>query len=422
MLNRKKQQENDFQQEKKYQFIREQIRPQRRKQARNLLCWILATIGLACLAGGITSVVITGMQKGSQEKSASQATLLPEQSAEPDATNAPESSEKDVSNKSWMTLKKWNRLSEELSAVGTNAGGCVVGVSGKENAKDWFENKDNGKTVTYGMIIKENGTSFDILTSYDVLNGQSEVNVILENDVRTNAEILGSDAQLNLAVIRIAKAGINQDTLSKMTAAKMGNGLNLKKGTNVVAVGCPNGVLHSVVTGTITNDTVSASVTDGEVEMFITDMPYANAGNGVVLDLNEKVVGIITTEFKETTGTAGLSFINISSVREIIERLQKKETIPYLGCEGQTVSVAMANSHNVVAGAYITDVYSDSPAYKGGMRVADVITHIDGQEITAMSDIHQILLKHEKGDTIRCTISRKSGKNKVSKVLRVKLG
>lgn len=440
MFSRKKQESNDTHQKKKYQFIREQVRPQRKKQILGLVRWLGIAVVFACVFGGVAGAIILHMQKQYTESESDVTpintySMPPAQTASPsDENSAKEEDKSDTQNsdsnqsekkdsKSGITLNKFNRLSERIAEIGTKAGSAIVGVKRKSSDQNWFiSNQNKEESVAFGLIVQETQKKFFIITTCDILNGQSAVEIQLVNDVLIEGEILGCDAQMNLAAVSIEKKDIDQSVLQNMSVAVIGNGYNLKKGTNVIAIGCPDGVLGSVVTGSITNNNISAPITDGEVELFNTDMLYSNASNGVILDLDSKVVGFITTEFVEITGMTGLSFVNISSVSDLLERLQNKKGIPYMGCEGQSISETIAKSHSLEAGAYITDVYADSPAYNSGMRVADIITKMDGESITSMSDIYQILIRHKKGDTLKYTVSRKSGKKQVSKELTIKLG
>lgn len=434
----KKQEGKDSHQKKKYQFMREQVRPQKKKQAVALVRWLGISIALACIFGGIAGTIILHMQKQYTKSKNETApmntfTALPTQTESPDddksdskkneekSKDKDQKEEKDSQEK--MTLKELNELSERFAAIGTRAKSSLVGVKGKNSSNNWFTgSRSSGGSEAFGLIVRETDTHFYIITTCDILSGQSAVDVLLANDTLVNGTILGSDAQMNLAAVYIAKSDIDPAVLKTMKTASLGTGQNLKKGTSVVAIGCPDGVLGSVVTGNITNDHIIAPIMDNEVELFCTDMLYSKIGNGVILNLDSKVVGFITTKFTEKTGTTGLSFVNISSISNMIERLQNEQNIPYIGCEGRSISKAVAESHDLETGAYITDVYSDSPAYSSGMRVADIITKMDGKSVTGMSDIYQILLHHKKGDVLKYTVSRKSGKKKMNKELKIKLG
>lgn len=423
MRSRNKEEDTDFQQEKRYQFIREQVRPQKKVQAVLLLkrLGILAVTALifgVVSGGGFVLIQNNFLKEGEEVVQVHTVTPAPS----PAETSVPaESKGKDFGKKE-ITLNDVNRISRQLSAIGTNMDSAMVGIKGKEDSKPWPEQGEEAPSVAYGLIFGESVKYFDILTTCEIVQKQPSVHVQLMDDTVIEGEILGSNAQLNVAVVRVKKEDIGEELLGQVTVARIGNGFGLSAGTNLIAVGCPNGILHSVVTGMITNETVYVPIMDGEVQVFCTSIPYSEAGNGVVLDVEGRVAGIITTAFKKEAGTTGMAFVKISNVTALLEMLQKKQVMPYIGIEGRSLDETVAKAHNLVAGAYVTEVYAGTPAYEGGMRVADVITQINGESISGMADIYNNLLKHKPKDKIVYTVHRKSGNRKVAKQIKIVLG
>ncbi len=415
--------DTDFQQEKRYQFIREQVRPQKKVQAVLFLkrFGILAVTALifGVVSGGGFVFIQNNFLKGGEEV-VQVHTVTP--TPAPAETSAPPENKGKDSGKKGITLNDVNRISRQLSAVGKNMDSAMVGIKRKEDSKPWPEQAEEAPSMAYGLIFGESVKYFDILTTCETVQKQPSVRVQLMDDTMIEGEILGSNAQLNVAVVRIKKEDIGVGLLGQITVAKFGSGFGLSAGTNLIAVGCPNGILHSVVTGMITNETIYAPIMDGEVQVFCTSIPYSETGNGVVLDVEGRVVGIITTAFTKEAGTTGMAFVKITNVTALLEMLQKKMTIPYIGIEGRSISEDVAKAHNLVEGAYVTEVYAGTPAYEGGMRVADVITQINGESITGMADIYNNLIKHKPKDKVVYTVHRKSGNRKVAKQIKVVLG
>lgn len=419
--------ENDLaaSREERNRFIREQVRPQKRRQ---IIMWakrFFVLIVAACIFGAIAGSMIVYIENrfskpeeeaglGNLSSSLPSPPLLSEE-PEPTATSAA------VEGKE-IALSKVDKISQRLAAVGNKLNPSLVGVKAKSRAKDWMAGRGNSQTLEYGLIVQETSTVYYILTTHNVVQGQSAVQIQLLDDTTADGTVLGSDDQLNMAMVRVKKSDIEQSLLAQMTVAQLGNGLGMIDGTNIIAVGCPNGVLRSVVTGQIINDSVRASITDGEVQLYCTNIPYAESGNGVVLDTRGRVIGILTTAFPEKTGVMGLSFVRLSGVVPVMELLQRKKNAPNLGIEGISLSISAAKAHDLDVGAYVTEVYAGSPAYEGGMRVADVITKVDDTAISSMIDLYQELLKKKSGDTVIYTVSRKSGKQKIRKELKIKLG
>ncbi len=424
MWNKRKGMDTDFHEEKRYQFIREQVRPQKKVQACLLLKRLGTLVMAAFIFGGIAGGCIVFMQnhfRFDSEEVVQIHTYTP--APTPTSTSATEPAVKEKRNgKKGLTLSDMNQLTKKLSAVGTEMDSAIVGVMRKEDTANWLEQHDSVRSVVYGMIFGESGKYFDILTICEVIQQQPLVYVQLMDDTLVEGAILGSDAQLNLAVVRIKKEDIGASILERMTVAKLGTGFALSNGTNLVAVGCPDGILHSVFSGMVTNNSIYVPITDGEIQVYCTDIPYSEDGNGFVLDIEGRVIGVITTAFKEETGTAGMAFIKISHITALLGVLQNKGAVPYIGIEGRSLDESVAKAHNLEAGAYLTEVYSGAPAYEAGLRVADVITQINGEKVTGMTDIYNDLLNRKSNDKVIYTVHRKSGNGRVTRQIRVELG
>jgi serine protease Do len=423
MWNRKKQESGELEEEESYQFMREQVRPQKKRRTVQFLQRMAGIAAAAAVFGVIAGGVIVFIQGRFREGEQAVVEITTYSPMETEApTPTPDTSTAKRITKRELTLSDYEKLSQKLSAVGTDMKSAIVGVKSKATAKNWFEQNTSVQSTSFGLIFREGKSYYDILTTADVVEDQSEVNVVLSDDTVVESSILGSDTKLGVAVVRMKKESIDKTMQESITVASFGTGLGLSDGTHIVAVGCPNGVLYSVIGGVITNDSIQASITDGEVQLYCTDIPYCESGNGVVLDTEGRAVGVITTGFSSDTGKTGMAFIKISDVTTILELLQKKISVPYMGMEGKDINTATAEAHKLEEGVYVTEVYSGSPAYEGGLRVADVITKMDGEIVSGMSDVYAKLLVHRTGDTVVCTVSRKSGNKKVTKKLKIKLG
>lgn len=250
----------------------------------------------------------------------------------------------------------------------------------------------------------------------------SAVRIRFKNEVQMKGKLLGIDSQLNIAVISIKKSKVSESTKKSFCVADIATATGMPNGSTVIAIGSPNGVLYSVMIGHIVNNSVYGAITDGEIELLSTDINYFEDSTGVVVNNSGKVVGIISTDFTKETGKATMAFLNVSDVRVVIERLKAQESIPYMGMEGQSVSAEAARLRGIEMGAYVTSVYSGSPAYRSGLRVGDVIIDMDDQSVTGLKECYHILLRHRSKDTINYTVLRKANKVWEKKKLKIKLG
>lgn len=421
---RNKREENDIaaHQKKRYQFMKEQVRPQQKKQ---VFQWVkrAGILVVAAVLFGVIAGSIMVLFQNHFVKPKENVVTIDTYTTVPEETEAPEleDSDKGAGNVEALSLSQVNKITQRLAAVGTGLSPSLVGILQESSAQSILTGDTGNMLVAYGLLVQETDEKYYILTTNEIIQERSFVPVQLVDNTTIEGRVLGCDTQLDMAVVQIEKSGIKTSLRAQMKVVQFGNGIKLMNGSNVIAVGCPNGVLRSVTVGRITNDSIKGAITDGEVQLYCTDMPYTKMGNGVVLDVSGKVVGIITTGFIEKTGTACLSFMKMANVMPVLELLKQKQNAPYLGIEGSSLGITMARAHQLETGAYVTEVYSGSPAYEGGMRVADVITKIDGKKVSSMSDIYQSLLKHRPGDEITYTVSRKAGKEQIQKKIKIVL-
>ena len=236
-----------------------------------------------------------------------------------------------------------------------------------------------------GFIITADGY---IVTNYHVISGGTNVEVTLNDGSVYTAQVIGGDADYDLAVLKIDPGE------TALTPVVIGNSENLQVGDEVVAIGNPLGEL----TFSMSEGIVSCVDREINVEGTPFDMiqitAAVNSGNsgGPLFNIYGEVVGIVSAKYSTSsngTSVEGLGFaipINdvLSMIEDIIENGQVT-TRPYMG-----VSVSNASYHpetGVSAGAYIEEVVAGGPAEAAGLQVGDVITMIDSTLITSSSDL-----------------------------------
>lgn len=253
-----------------------------------------------------------------------------------------------------------------------------------------------------------------ILTNNHIVNSKSnnsfyevskanKVTVYLYNDETAyEAKIIGTDAQTDLAVIKIEKTGL--------TAAELGNSDSVKVGEFSMAVGNPLGMQSSVTGGMIS--AVNREVTDSDGKKFTLIQTDAaiNAGNsgGALVNAEGKVIGINTLKLSGT-GIEGMGFaIPINSTIDIYEQLVQYNKVkrPYIGITGLDLDEKTAKYYNLVVGVYVKAIDDFSSAEKAGIKVGDVIIEADGKKITTMDDLNEIKNKHEIGDEMTLKVNR----------------
>jgi serine protease Do len=226
-----------------------------------------------------------------------------------------------------------------------------------------------------GVIVSKEG---HIVTNNHVLNGTDDVTVQLSDGRQSKAKIVGTDGQIDLAVLKI--------DLENLTPLPIGDSDKVRVGQIVMAIGNPFGLDESVSQGIISAKDRRA-MNDSQLEFFQTDTAI-NPGNsgGPLVNIRGEVIGINTAIYSESGGNQGIGFaIPSNVVRAAMNSIISKGRVirGYLGVGIQPVTADIAEQFklNSARGALVTDVTPGSPAEKAGIIRGDVIRKVNGYEV-----------------------------------------
>lgn len=285
----------------------------------------------------------------------------------------------------------------------------VVGITVNYQVNSIFGGSGTADASGSGIILTEDGY---ILTNNHVISSENSsyytiatatgIKVNLYNDDQTyDATVIGTDPYTDLAVLKIEKTGLTPATLGDSTQAKVGE--------FVMAIGNPLNMDYSVTCGVIS--AVNREVeSDGTTYQAIQTDAAINTGNsgGALVNAKGEVIGVNTLKLSGT-GIEGIGFaIPISSTTSIVNQLIEYQTVkrPYIGITGSEVDETTATKYNIPKGVYVESVEKDSPAEKAGIQKADIITKIQGNQITSINELNRIKYTYNIGDTITLTLSR----------------
>ncbi len=269
-----------------------------------------------------------------------------------------------------------------------------------------------------GIIISQDGyiltnnhvvsTASSNSNSFYEIGEANKVTVKLYNDdTEYKGEIIGTDSQTDLAVIKIDKDGL--------TAAELGDSSAVQVGEFAMAMGSPLGLDNSVTAGIVS--AVNREVNDDEGNKYTAIQTDAaiNSGNsgGALVNSKGQVIGVNTLKLSGT-GVEGVGFaIPINSTKTIYEQLIEYSKVkrPYIGIGGRDLDEKTAKANNLVVGIYIRSIDDFSAAEKAGLKLGDVIIEADGQKVTTMDKLNEIKNKKQIGDTLTLKVYR-DGKEK----------
>lgn len=260
-----------------------------------------------------------------------------------------------------------------------------------------------------GFIISKEGY---ILTNQHVIDGTAKIEVIMSGkEDPVPAELIGSDQELDLAVIKI-------NGREDLPVLELGDSDAVRVGEWAIAIGNPQGLDHTVTVGVISAKGRPITVGDKQYKNLLQTDASINPGNsgGPLLNSRGQVVGINTA----VSATAqGIGFaIPTSTVQPVLDTLINggKISRPWLGVYIQSVNKEIADylKLNVAEGVAVTSVVEGGPANKAGIVQGDVIVEIDRNKVAAAGDLASVLEKMKPGQKAAVVIYRGGKKLQLS--------
>lgn len=266
------------------------------------------------------------------------------------------------------------------------------------------------KGLGSGFIYKSTGL---IVTNFHVIENADEIEIVLHNEKKYKANIVGTDKRTDVALLKI-----NSD--EKLKSLNIGKSENLKIGQWVVAIGNPLGLGTTVTTGIIS---AKGRYVDGlgtYVDFIQTDAAL-NKGNsgGPLFDLNGNVIGVNTAI---AARGQGIGFaIPIDTVVDIVEQLRINGKVErgWLGVVIQSISPEIAESLKLknTDGALVSEILEGSPALKSGLKRRDIIISVDGKKIKKMEELPRIIGSLKPKTKVILSVLRDGKKFKIDVIL-----
>ncbi len=326
-----------------------------------------------------------------------------EETAEPTLEVVPEILEVPRS----ITLEDYEQIYEEIMQVAEEPLKSMVSVTGMEEQEDLL----NHSYLTYGqssgvIIAKESKTLY-ILTQISAL-GEDPGSVLVTfcDGAVAEGSLRRSDDRTGFAVVTVSTKDLLDDTKEVIEVASLGNSYSLRQGAPVIAIGSPTGYSDSVVYGNLISVSTKVSVVDAEYTLLVTDIQGNLDGNGVLLDTDGNVIGIIAQAFGNQTDNL-IKALSVSQLDYMLTILSNGEEINYLGIIGQDVTESISLTQGIPVGVYVDDIETDSPAMIAGIQSADVITEFNGSKVSTMQTLSSLLQNCEAGQNVSIKLMRR---------------
>jgi len=322
--------------------------------------------------------------------------LIPSQQTQESMTAAPEDE-----NEPEVVQTVSNEGDGEISSSIEESSKATVGVLNMQQQSIWEQSEEAG--AGSGIIYKKEGDTAYVVTNQHVVDGAEEVEIVLHDEEQLPAQVLGTDPLTDLAVLEVD--GENIDTV-----ASIGSSDDLSIGETVVAIGNPlgmnfaNTLTKGIVSGldrSVQVDTNGDGRPDWITEVIQTDAAI-NPGNsgGALANAEGEVIGINSMKVARQE-VEGIGFaIPIDAALPVMEQLETAGEIerPVIGITTAPLNQVppqyrqeIALPEEVESGMVIADVLNGSAADEAGLQQFDVITEINGQEITTILELRRFL-------------------------------
>lgn len=304
-----------------------------------------------------------------------------------------------------------------IADVVSEAMPSVVSVTTEVVVYDIFHQAYTESAAGSGFLIRgEEGYEGYVVTNNHVVENARSVQVELAGGRTFPADIVGTDALSDLAVLKIEA--------TDLPSASAGDSLQLTVGDWVVAIGNALGEGISATQGIVSRLDVSVTVSGNTLYGLIQTTAAINPGNsgGPLVNMAGEVIGITSVKIAAVVVESMGYAISINSARPIIEDLihQGYVTRPWLGVGLVTVDafIAAANNLSVIEGALIAELAANSPAEAAGLKEGNVIISFEGKKIATRDDLIQAIRDCQIGQKVEITFVRGKNTKTTSAVLK----
>ncbi|MFV1853202.1 MAG: DegQ family serine endoprotease [Thalassospira sp.] len=291
--------------------------------------------------------------------------------------------------------------------------------------KQFFGDRFNGafgaprqrveRSLGSGVIVSSDGT---VVTNHHVIDGASEIRVVLHDNREFDADLVGSDERTDLAVLKLRAVE------RELPAIPFGDSDAVEVGDLVLAIGNPFGVGQTVTSG-IVSALARAGVTGQDYQSFIQTDAAINPGNsgGALVDIDGKLIGVNSAIFTKSGGSNGIGFAVPANMVKVVMRglISGDLRRPWLGAAGQAVTADLAASLELDRphGVLINKVRDGSPADRGDLRSGDVVIAVNGLPVDNPNELKFRIATLELDGKAELSVLRRGVETKLAMPLEV---
>lgn len=406
-------------QQEKFDFITQKVK-ERPLNKRKLIRKTLITASMAVIFGLIACLTFLILQPvinnwlhpqeeiESIEIPVAEDEVLPEEMVEHEEEIMEPSPEviESLKNEIRLEVQDFQEIYSNVYNIVKNMEAAMVTVEGVSAQMDWFNSPYEATDQYTGFIFAQNNAEILILVNAHAIGSEEKIEVTFVDGRKVTAYIKGRDNNTQLAVVAVAKNSLVKSTQDVLSYVELGNSKKTDLlASPVIAVGNPLGK-PSVVYGMITSVGDVVSMTDTNYELLTTDMYGSTDAEGLLIDYNGKVVGIIYQKQNNEDSRNLISALGITELKPVLQRMGNGIPNTYIGLQVTEVLEEIHEIKEIPLGVYVTGLVMDSPAMIFGIQSGDIIVQIDESKITTLADYKQVIAQSNPGEIKEITIMR----------------
>ncbi len=282
------------------------------------------------------------------------------------------------------------------------------------------EFKQYGSGSGSGVIISGDGY---IVTNNHVIDNAKEIEVILNDNRKYTAKIVGADPSTDIAVLKIDATGLS--------AVPLGNSDNVKVGEWVLAVGNPFNLTSTVTAGIVSAKARNLNLISGKansnvvpIESFIQTDAAVNPGNsgGALVNTKGELIGINTAIASQTGSYSGYSFaVPVNLVKKVMADIIDYGIVQrgYLGVQIADITQELKEEKSLpnLKGVYVAGTVDGGSAQKAGIKEGEVILKIGSKEVNSSAELQEEIGRRRPGDKVSATVRRANGSTEVMEIV-----
>lgn len=353
---------------------------------------IALTVGCGLLCGAIAAGVPAGISYynyGQETKVEEENKKLEEDSLKVEENGLAESQTEEARESSVYDVSVvWDSVSPSMVEIDTKY------VSSYRFFGHTYEQESEGSGT--GIIIAQADELF-VVTNHHVVDGANAIQITFVDGTTAPAQLKGSNAQEDIAVLAVRFSDLSEDTVKKIRVATIGDSDALEGGEMVIAIGNAAGNGQSLTVGYVSAVDREVSIEGVTMNLIQTDAAI-NPGNsgGALLNARGELIGINNAKLV-ANHVEGVGYsIPISNVVSLINQLMNREEIKYkdsamLGIEGEDVTENLSTALSIPVGVYVVRVEEGSAADAAGLPLYSVITEVNGMEVSNKEQLQEVL-------------------------------